>query len=748
MMHNADKIISEQDEASRKAVELNHLLNRERHIDLLHAGEDPLLEGLLFLCEFHDRPTSSSQLTAGLPLDEQGRMQFALVERAMARVNLDGTVRYGQKLERIPKEFFPVLIEIDDGSVAVLKKRAGHSCIIVQPQLAAKEISISLDELVARHTGVVVFCMMAERKSADEAYLQIGGKKHWFWSEVAKFKWQFIEIAGAAALVNTLALATALFSRQVFDRVIPNQAIATLWVLVIGVMIAVVLELVVRTIRAYLVDAAGKRIDLELSARVFERAISIQLASRPKSTGSFINQVRECDSVREFFTSTTIATISDLPFVILFIAVIWMIAGPMAYVQIAAIPLIVIPGLLAQFSLRKASRHHMKESAIRNGLLVDAMTGIETVKVLRAEGRFQRIWEEYTVLLARNSTHMRAITNTLSYLASSVQQIAYVMLMVVGVYLAATGELTTGGLLACSILSSRAIGPLTQIAGILGRWQQMKVALSGLDIIMEMPVDRTSDFQFVHRPRLEGGYRIESLAFQYEKGGDAAVSITALDLPGGSSTAILGPNGSGKSTLLKLFSGLYHSNEGRILVDGTDIRQIDPDDVRRQVVYLTQDVRLFHGSLRENLLLGIGQRPDEELMEALAFVGAEGLASEHQEGLDRKIGEGGIGVSGGQRQSIGLARVWLRDPRVVLLDEPTAAMDHALEMKVIANLLPWIAGRTVIIATHRQPILQLVKNAIVMNKGQIVQSGSLEEVLAVLSNKKPAAVMSVVEKAS
>jgi ATP-binding cassette subfamily C protein LapB len=462
----------------------------------------------------------------------------------------------------------------------------------------------------------------------------------------------------------------------------------------------------------------------------------MQLDRRPRSTGSFVNQVRECDSVREFFTSTTIAAISDLPFVFLFIAVIWMIGGPMAYVQIAAIPMIVIPGLLAQPALSKFSRRHLREGSIRNGLLIEAMTGAETVKVLRAEGRFQRLWEEYAVLLATNSTSMRALTNSLSYIASSVQQIAYVMLMVVGVYLISTGELTSGGLLACSILSSRAISPLTQLAGIFGRYQQMRAGLTGLEGIIKAPVDRPAHRNFVHRPRLEGDFKIEEAEFNYEGEADAALKLTKTAFPVGSSTALLGTNGSGKSTLLKVLSGLYPASTGAIMLDDTDIRQIDPDDVRRQVVYLPQDVRLFFGTLRENLLLGIGHRSDEELLEALHFVGAEALVKEHPKGLDRDIGEGGSGVSGGQRQSLGLARVWLRDPRVVLLDEPTAAMDHALETKVIANMKDWLVGRTFVVATHRQPILQLVDQVIIMNRGKIAAAGPREGVLAALSGKK------------
>lgn len=701
------------------------------------TARDPLLEAFLVICGLYERHISAAQLTAGLPLDAGGHITVGLLERVGARADLSVSVRHIKHIKSVPAGLLPAMLELKDRSVVVLMAVGKDSCTILRPQLPSKPIDLSLEDIGAQLTGTVIFCAPVARNDDRIGLFGTQKGKHWFWSEVSKYKLQFAEIAGAAALTNVLAICTSLFSRQVFDRVVPNQAFATLWVLVIGVLIAIALEFTIRMTRAYLVDIVGKRLDLGLSSRVFEQALGLRLDQRPKSTGSFVNQVRECDSVREFFTSTTIAAVSDLPFVFLFIAIIWVLGGPMAWVQIAAIPLIVIPGVLAQPALSKVSNRHLRENSIRNGLLIEAMTGAETVKVLRAEGRFQRLWEEYAALLAVNSTKMRALTNSLSYMASSVQQIAYVMLMVVGVYLISVGELTTGSLLACSILSSRAISPLTQLAGIFGRYQQMRAGLTGLEGIIKAQVDRPSGRHFVQRTRLNGDFRIEELEFRYEQGGDASLKLANLEFQAGSAVALLGTNGSGKSTLLKILSGLYQPSAGSVLLDGTDMRQIDPDDVRRQVTYLPQDVRLFFGTLRENLLMGLKPRPDQELLEALTFVGAESLVRDHPKGLDREIGEGGSGISGGQRQSVGLARVWLRDPSVVLLDEPTAAMDHALEMKVIANMRNWLAGRTFIVATHRQPVLQLVNDAIIMNKGKITASGPLDSVLAGLAGPSP-----------
>lgn len=713
------------------------LRESEEAVSQLYMREDdPLLDGMLLLCRFYERSVSGTELTAGLPLDADGRINLSLLERVGARADLRVTVREGQPIGKIAQALLPALVVMKDGAVLALVAHEDNECLLVAPQLDAKPFPLPTEELEKNHSGVVVFCAPMPRRDSRVGAFAADPKGHWFWSEVAKYKWQFAEIALAAAIANIFAICVSIYSRQVFDRVIPNQSFSTLWVLVVGVLLAIGFEAITRIIRAYLIDIAGKKLDLTLSSRIFEQALGMRLDVRPKSTGSFVNQVRESDTVREFFTSTTIAAISDLPFVFLFIAVIWMIAGPMAWVQIMAIPLIVIPGLLAQWPLSRYSRQHLRESSLRNGLLIEAMSGAETLKTLGAESRFQRLWEECTTLLSGNSTKMRSVTNTLSYLASAVQHVAYVMLLVVGVYLISNGQLTTGGLLACSILSSRAISPLTQLAGILGRWQTTRTALTGLEAIMSTPVDRPRNGQFVHRPSLRGAYSLENASFNYERDGEAALQIPSLSFEPGSATALLGTNGSGKSTLLKILAGLYPISGGNLVMDGTDIRQIDPADLHKNIAYLPQDIRLFYGSLRENLLLGLGRRSDEELLEALAFVGAESLVREHPRGLDRPIGEGGSGVSGGQRQSIGLARIWLRDPKVVLLDEPTSAMDHALELKVIANLQQWLKGRTLVVATHRQPVLQLVQQATVLVRGRPAVSGLLDEVMAVLSGNE------------
>ena len=705
------------------------------------GARDHLLEGLLLLCRLFDRPASVAELTAGLPLID-GRLTPELLGRAAARAALDMRVKYHLRIGRIAQGLLPAMLVQKDGSVLLLSAVEGDLCTVIAPEMETKPQQVPLALLEADHSGVVAFVAPLARQDGRAGAFGAEPEGHWFWGEVARHRRDFLEVAFAAAVANLLAIATSLFSMQVYDRVIPNLAFSTLWVLTLGAGLAIMIEAMIRVVRSHLMDRAGRRLDLTLSSRIFEKAMAIRLDARPRSTGSFTNQVREFDAVREFFTSTTISALSDLPFVILFIAIIALIGGPVAWVVAAAVPLIVLPGLLAQIPLARLSRLHLREGSVRNGLLIEGMSSIESVKALRGEGRFQQRWEEYSALISANGARMRDISGALGVAAGAVQQAAYIFVIVAGVYRISEGLMTQGALIACSILCSRAIAPLTQLAGIFARWQQTRASLSGIEGIMDAPSDRPRDRKFVHRPRLKGAYALEDVAFGYDKDSNAALGIGRFVIEPGTATALLGPIGSGKSTLLKLLAGLYEPGQGRLLLDGVDMRQIDPADVRKAIAYLPQDAALFYGTLRDNLLLGLEGREDEELLEALAFVGAQSLVRDHPLGLDRLIGEGGAGVSGGQRQSVGLARIWLRDPRIVLLDEPTAAMDHALELMVIETMRPWLAGRTLVVATHRQPVLSIVTRAAVLQGGRIVADGPVQDVLAALSpnrNQKSAA---------
>ncbi len=691
---------------------------------------DGLLMGLVVLARIHGRPVNAASIVTGLPL-KNGKLTEELLPRAARRAKLSAIVT-NCSLNEINSMFLPVMLILKSGDVVVLADVVDGLYHIVNTRLGDGVRKVDGDELNAVYSGRMVLVAPAARNDLREKSFFSGNSKHWFWSEVSRYKWSYFEVSLVAFLSNILALVTSLFALQVYDRVVPNSAFGTLWALFAGVLVAISIEFLTQLIRSHLVDVTGRELDIKLSREIFARAISIRLECRPKYLGSFINMVKEYSSLREFFTSSTIAAITDIPFAFLFLFVIWGIGGEIVLVLVAAIPLVVIPGIVAQWPMAAWSNENLTESGVRNGLMMEALTSHETVKAVCAESHFQRLWEEYTNLLSWSGLRLRAMTHGLAHWTKTIQQVAYATVVVVGVYRIDAGLMTMGGMIACTILTSRTIAPLAQLSNILGRFQNAKLAFIGLDRLMKLPIERPDDVHFVTPESFEGAYSLDTVSFGYEQDAPPVLRIAGLTVAGGETLCLLGANGSGKSTLLRLFAGLYQPTSGQLLLDGLDIRQIEPSALRAAIGYLPQDVRLFYGTLRENMLMGLGHRPDKEILRALEFVGVENLASGHPQGLDRMIGEGGSGVSGGQCQSIGLARLILRDPQVVLMDEPTAAMDTALELRVLANLKDWLAMRTAIISTHRQPVVQLASRAVVMKAGSIVLSGSIDDVMAVL----------------
>ncbi len=514
---------------------------------------------------------------------------------------------------------------------------------------------------------------------------------------------------------------------QVYDRVVPNAAFDTLWILASGVALAIVLDGVLRIMRGHLLNVLGKRLDLQLSTLLFSRVLSTRVAAKPASMGAFSTQVREFESVREFFTSSSAALISDLPFVAIFLLIIAVIGGHVVWVPLVACVLMILPGLLTQRLLGHLSRQNLREGAMKNGVLLEAFEHLETVKATRAEGRCLHQWETLTGELAGTAMKTHTLASTLSYSASIVQQLCYVGVVVFGVYRISEGAMTVGGLVACSILASRAIAPLSQAAGILGRWQHTKVAMEGLDQLMSAEQERPQGKRFVHKERLQGHYRLEGVRLAH---GDSppVVDVQALNIRAGERVALLGGNGAGKSTLLRLLSGLLDAQAGRLLLDDVSLTQIDPADRQRGIGYLPQDVALFHGSLRDNLNLENAALGDEELLETLDGVGLGAFVRGHPLGLDMPI-QGNASLSGGQRQAVGLARVLLQDPPILLLDEPTAAFDQGSEKQVIDYLQQWLGKRTLVITTHKKSMLALVERAVVLRQGRVIMDGPLEQVV-------------------
>ncbi|KAF1019741.1 MAG: Leukotoxin export ATP-binding protein LtxB [Acinetobacter bereziniae] len=625
----------------------------------------------------------------------------------------------------------PVVVELNDGQVAVIEKvdAAGNVSLQLSGDQGLSQC-FNVQQLQANAKRVYIFRPETSVPDARvDEYIK-PYEKSWFWDIVLKDWRRYTDIMVASMIANILALATIIFSMQVYDRVVPSQSIPTLWVLAGGVLIAAIFEFVLRIARVYLSDIIGKRADLKISDRVFGHALRIRNKDRARSTGSFISQIRELEGVRELVTSTTISAIADLPFFFLFLVIFWMIGGNIFWVMLLVVPLMILPGFLVQKKLAQLATEGMRESAIRNAILVEAVQGIEDIKLLRAEARFQNQWNHMNEVSADVSMRQRKIVGWLNAWTQKIQGLTYAIVVLVGCFAVMKGDMTTGALVACSILSSRMLAPISQVTGVLGRWQQAKVAKNGLDELMQKPVDRPERAQLIQRKVLLGDYDFKGVVFKYtEDDPRPTLVIPQLKIAVGEKVAILGRNGAGKSSLLQLLAGMQLPVQGKIGLDGVDQSLLDPDDIRRDMALLNQNAHLFFGTIRENLTLGAPLATHEEIVRTLQITNALEIVEQKKEGLDHVILEGGVGFSGGQKQALLLTRLLLRNPNIVLLDEPTASIDDVSEKVLIQHLKQWLGHRTLVVATHRPAVLQLVDRIIVVHEGKIIKDGPRDAIL-------------------
>lgn len=702
----------------------------------------PLTDILLTYLRLFGKKPSRQEFLSGLPLSNDD-LDLDLAKRALKRY---GLVTTEHKSKNFVEANFPFCAMMRNGSWRIVVGKNIKYYIIIDSTVPDGVRNVPVEKFDAEYIGFGIQALL-DIKEVERRHVAKPKKGHWFWG---RFKGQsklIRDVILGSFVANLIAVAVSLFAMQVYDRVIPNQSIETLWVLVAGAMLAILMEGIIKVSRSHLMDVSGKSIELDISKDLFQKLMGMKLSSRPTTAGSLVYSVREFGSVREFFTAASVGSIADLPFVIIFLVLVYAIAGPIVFVMLAAIVLIIVPSLLSQKTMSRYAEEMQGGSSAANKLLIEAGYSADTIKTTRAESFFQKKWEEITILNAEKTSQQRYLASALTFWAAGIQQVSYVFTVVAGVYLVFAGDFTVGTIIAVSILSGRVLAPATQLSGTLARWQQVRSSLTGLEMIMESEQDRPLDRKFSRREVFDGEIKVQNLVYQYSEDSPKALQIHNIDIAAGKNVALLGSNGSGKSTLLKALSGLYTPFSGKILVDKLDLTQVDPEDTRRNIGYLPQEVRMFSGTLRDNLSLGYTSIEESELFQAIDFAGLGKHVRSHPQGLDLEILDGGEGLSVGQRQSVGLARLYLQDPKIVLLDEPTASLDQTLELELIERLKVWLSQRTSIISTHRIPLLNIVDQVIVLGNGSVAMQGPRDEILNKLQGNSKAAAADEVVKA-
>lgn len=698
--------------------------------DAISDRPDSLTDALLFLAAFHGRAVTRDALLSGLPI-EANRLDVALFSRAACRAGLD-VAPVKRPIDNIPAIILPAVLIFHDRSARILSKIDAHTQLLtlVDPT-THEQLEITASAIKNDYSGYVYFVRPVA--ATNERTVAAGGvpQSHWFWGVVRRFGANYSQVAVAAFIVNLLALAAPLFTMNVYDRVVPNGATPSLIALAIGLGLAIVFDFLLRTARARIIDMTGKKLDMVLAADIFEHVLSIKMAQRPMSVGVLANQLRDFDSVREFFTSGTVVSATDLLFALLFIAVLFMIAGPLAWIPIAMLPVMIVIGFILQRPLSRAIKQLQAESSARHGVLVESMASVETVRVVGAEARMQGAWEKSVAATARSGEDVQFWSTMSLTLAGTAQQFTSLLMTVVGVLLILDGKMSMGALIAANMLAGRVLGPISGIASVIARATQTFSSLRAIDKLMSLERERALPRTYLARQVRRGSIVFEDVRFKYPNTITNALNKVSFSIEPGERVGIIGRIGSGKTTVGRLLTGLYQPDEGGILIEGVDLRQYDPADLRRGIGFVLQDTDLFLGTLRDNIALGLPAATDQQILEAARLAGVEQFAAAHPFGYGLPIAEGGRSLSGGQKQAIGLARAMIRKPQILFLDEPTAHFDTRSEaeflerLKVLAN-----SEMTIIVSTHRLSLLTLVDRLLVFEQGRLIADGPRDQIIA------------------
>lgn len=715
---------------------MSEALQYEVDQDAVHIeSHDPLLECLVIYTQLTQAPYTKDALTAGLPLND-GTLTPDLFKRAAKRAGLKASFKE-RTLQEIPRLVLPCILTLKDHSACVLQEidhQTGQAKVIFSSAAEGWK-SVALETLEQEYLGYAIYLSHLQQHDSNSKPLINNTDKHWFWSSIWRNKAMYRDVIAASFVINLFVLANPLFVMNVYDRVVPNNAMESLWVLVLGISVVYLFDFALKYLRTHFLEAAAKKSDVLISSKLFEQTLGLSQASRTGTVGSFANKLKEFDSIRNFITSSAISALVDLPFVTIFLAAIFYLAGQIVWVPIIIILLMVTYSLLIRKPIQRSIEATYEAQDQKNSVLIESLSTMSTVKSLGVESKMQWKWEQAVGEIARTSLKSKMLQSSVSRMTGYMQQMSTVLVVLTGVYLIADGDLTLGGLIATVILSQRAISPMGQVAGLLGSYQQTKTAYNSLNDLMAKETERPDSKRFIAHPNFEGSVEFVDVTFTYPGETKPTLKNVSFKIDKHEKVGIIGRIGSGKSTIEKLILGFYPVDSGSILIDGIDIQQLDPAELRRNINYVPQDVVLFRGDVRENIAYRAPYVEDDVIIRASKLAGVDEFIKRHPAGYALQVSENGQNLSGGQRQSIGVARALLLDAPFLLLDEPTNTMDGTTEQKLLKNLKQVELNTTFLLVTHKMSLLALVDRLLVVEDGQLVADGDKNTVLKSLQQK-------------
>ena len=691
-----------------------------------------MLRSLATLLRLKGKVVSPQSLLASL---SGSRVTPQACLRAARKAGLSGRISFRPTLEDIPGLVLPCILLLSHDRSCVLTAQDGEMAEVIFPETTENTQLVPLEALRDEYSGYALFAAVEAAPEERVKRLSIARGTRWFWDVLRYYAPIYRHVALASVVINLIAVASPLFVMNVYDRVVPNNAIETLWVLATGILIIYLFNFLLSSLRTHFVDVAGRNADIVMSSALMEKVLSMRMDAKPESTGALVNNLREFEQLREFFSSSSLLACIDLPFLVIFLCLLVFIGGPLVFLPLIAMPILLFMGLLLQQRSRSSAESSYKQNMQKNALLVEIVAGLETLKSCMAESRMQKLWESVVGISAKANSEARKYNNLAITLSTLVTQIVTVAMVVWGVYRISDGLMTMGALIGANILVGRIMAPLLQLASLLTRLQNSHVALKALDMLMTLPSEDQVEKTCMDFGMLRPSFSMENVSFAYPHHERLALDRVSLHIAPGERVGVIGPMGSGKSTLAKLLIGLYLPQQGAVKFGDVDLRQIPSTDIRGRVGVLPQDVVLFYGSIRDNIALGDPSINDHLILRAAALAGVSDFLRNNPAGFASQVGEQGKALSGGQRQAVALARALVRDPEVLILDEPTSNMDTDSELLLQKRLQTAMAGRTVVLVTHRLSMLRIVDRLIVMENGQIRLDGPRDAVLQALRDR-------------